>query len=117
ASPSPGGEGRREGERFLQSHFRSRRRKPVRLDSTSLPRWLQIRSQDSTAFGAPTTTPAMKFAICNEIFQGWKIEDTFACAARTGYDAVEIAPFTLAGRVTDIPAAEREKIRDAAARA
>jgi len=59
----------------------------------------------------------MKFAICNEIFQGWKIEDTFACAARTGYDAVEIAPFTLAGRVTDIPAAEREKIRDAAARA
>jgi sugar phosphate isomerase/epimerase len=58
----------------------------------------------------------MKFAICNEIFQGWKIEDTFACAAKTGYDAVEIAPFTLAGRVNEIPAAERQRIRDAAAR-
>ena len=33
----------------------------------------------------------MKFGICNEIFQGWKIEDTFAYAAKAGYDAVEIA--------------------------
>src|SRR5512133_338995 len=58
----------------------------------------------------------MKFAICNEIFQGWKIDDVFACAAKTGYDAVEISPFTLANSVTDIPAAERGRIRDAAAR-
>ena len=59
----------------------------------------------------------MKFAICNEIFQGWKLEDAFACAARTGYDAVEIAPFTIANCVTDIAANERKRIRDAAARA
>lgn len=59
----------------------------------------------------------MKFGICNEIFQGWKIDDVFAYAARIGYDAVEIAPFTLAKHVTDIPAAERGRIRDAAARA
>ena len=26
----------------------------------------------------------MKFAICNEIYQGWKIEDVFAHAARAG---------------------------------
>lgn len=58
----------------------------------------------------------MKFAICNEIFQGWKIEDTLAYAARIGYDGVEIAPFTLANSVTDIPSSERQKIRDAAAR-
>jgi sugar phosphate isomerase/epimerase len=56
----------------------------------------------------------MKFGICNEIFQGWKIEDTFAYAAKAGYDAVEIAPFTLAKYVTEIPAAERQRIRDAA---
>ena len=37
----------------------------------------------------------MKFGICNEIFQGWALPDTFACAARIGYDCVEIAPFTL----------------------
>jgi sugar phosphate isomerase/epimerase len=61
--------------------------------------------------------PAMQFAICNEIFQGWKIEDTFACAAKVGYDAVEIAPFTIAKYVTDISTAERKRIRDAAAKA
>ena len=58
----------------------------------------------------------MKFAICNEIFQGWNLEDTFACAARLGYAGVEIAPFTLANSVTDIPADERGRMRDAAAR-
>jgi hypothetical protein len=41
----------------------------------------------------------MKFAICNEIFQGWKVDDVFAHAAKLGYDAVEIAPFTLANSV------------------
>jgi sugar phosphate isomerase/epimerase len=64
----------------------------------------------------PETFGRMKFAICNEIYQGWKIEDTFAHAAKVGYDAVEIAPFTLANSVTDISAAERRRIRDAAAR-
>ena len=76
-----------------------------------------MRSRDSTAFGAPTTTPAMKFAICNEIFQGWKLDDAISCSAKVGYDAVEIAPFTIAKYVTDISAAERQKIRELAARA
>jgi len=58
----------------------------------------------------------MKFAICNEIFQGWKIEDVFAHAAKLGYDAVEMAPFTLANSVTEISGAERKRLRDAAAR-
>jgi sugar phosphate isomerase/epimerase len=57
----------------------------------------------------------VKFAICNEIFQGWKIEDVFAYAARLGYQGVEIAPFTLADSVTQIPAAERHRLRAAAA--
>ncbi|MEY5015903.1 MAG: hypothetical protein RIS92_2261, partial [Verrucomicrobiota bacterium] len=34
----------------------------------------------------------MKFGICNEIFQGWSIDDTFDRAAKAGYDVVEIAP-------------------------
>ncbi len=58
----------------------------------------------------------MKFAICNEIFQGWSLPDTFAFIARCGYDAVEIAPFTLAKRVTELPASERLAIRDLARR-
>src|SRR5512133_3836115 len=58
----------------------------------------------------------MKFAICNEIFQKWSIDDALAYAAKAGYDAVEIAPFTLANSVTDISAAERQRIKDVAAR-
>ena len=58
----------------------------------------------------------MRFAVCNEIFKGWKLEDTFAYAAKTGYDAVEIAPFTIADSVTDISASERKAIREGAAR-
>lgn len=59
----------------------------------------------------------MKFGICNEIFQGWSLDDTFAFAKKAGYDFVEIAPFTVAKYVTEISAAERVKIRDGAARA
>jgi len=57
----------------------------------------------------------VKFAICNEIFKGWKLDDTLPYARRLGYSAVEIAPFTLADSVTDISAPERQKIRDSAA--
>jgi sugar phosphate isomerase/epimerase len=60
-------------------------------------------------------SPAMRFAICNEIYQGWKLEDTLAHAARLGYRGLEIAPFTLAESVADISAAERQRIRDLAA--
>src|SRR6266853_2313175 len=58
----------------------------------------------------------MKFAICNEIFRDWKIEDVFAFAAKLGYAGVEIAPFTLADSVTEVSPAERHRIREAAAR-
>jgi sugar phosphate isomerase/epimerase len=58
----------------------------------------------------------MRFAICNEIYQDWPIEEAMAHAARTGYDAIEIAPFTLAPYVTGVPPAERRRIRDLAVR-
>src|SRR5258708_29569606 len=57
----------------------------------------------------------VKFGICNEIFQDWKIDDAMAFAKKAGYDGIEIAPFTLAKYVTEIPAAERQRIREAAA--
>ena len=31
------------------------------------------------------TLGGMKFAICNEIFKGWKLDETLAYAARLGY--------------------------------
>jgi len=57
----------------------------------------------------------MKFGICSEIFQNWKIDDAMTFAKKAGYDGIEIAPFTLAKYVTEIPAAERKRIRDTAA--
>jgi sugar phosphate isomerase/epimerase len=59
----------------------------------------------------------MQFGICNEIFQGWKLEDSMAYARKAGYDALEIAPFTIANYVTDISSADRQKFRDGASRA
>ena len=59
----------------------------------------------------------MNFGICNEIFQGWKLEEAMAFAAKTGYDAIEIAPFTLAKYVTGISKSERQNIRESAKRA
>jgi sugar phosphate isomerase/epimerase len=59
----------------------------------------------------------MQFGICNEIFQGWSLDDTFAYAKKAGYDQVEIAPFTIAKSVAEISAAQRQEIRESAARA
>ena len=61
--------------------------------------------------------PAVRFGICNEIFEGWSLDDTFRYAKAAGYDCVEIAPFTIAKHVTDISLAERARIKEAAARA
>jgi sugar phosphate isomerase/epimerase len=58
----------------------------------------------------------MKFGICNETFQNWKLEDAMTFAKKTGYDGIEIAPFTLARYVTEISAAERQRIRESALR-
>ena len=59
----------------------------------------------------------MKFTTCNEYFTDWPIEEVFDYAADLGYEAVEIAPFTLADSVEDIPASRRAQIRAAAERA
>ncbi len=53
----------------------------------------------------------IKYAICNEIFQGWFLENAFAFIKKVGYEGVEIAPFTLAERVEQISPEERKRIR------
>ncbi len=52
----------------------------------------------------------MKFAICNETFQKWEWERVCPFVAETGYDGIEIAPFTLAESVTQLDAARRKEI-------
>ena len=56
----------------------------------------------------------MKYGTCNEYFEDWPIEEVFDYAGQIGYDGVEIAPFTLAPTVEEIPAERRREIRRAA---
>ena len=59
----------------------------------------------------------MKFAICNETFQGWTFEDTCEQVKKSGYDGLEIAPFTLKDDPRDLTeeeaAAYAKTVRDA----
>lgn len=59
----------------------------------------------------------MKISICNELFKGWDVEKVFDYAAQLGYDGVELAPFTLGETASDISAAARNRIRQAADKA
>ena len=56
----------------------------------------------------------MKFAMCNEFCDGWSLEDALKLARDTGYHGVEVAPYTLADDVRDIPMSRRDALRSAA---
>ncbi|MCL2304182.1 MAG: sugar phosphate isomerase/epimerase [Planctomycetaceae bacterium] len=59
----------------------------------------------------------MKFAICNEMFECWNTASGFDFARfcrfskECGYEGIEIAPFTIASSVYDIPTEKRSEIR------
>src|SRR5262249_37439957 len=53
----------------------------------------------------------MRYAICNETFDGWDHAQVCRTAAELGYQGLEIAPFTLAPRVTDVTAERRRTLR------
>lgn len=53
----------------------------------------------------------MKFAICQELFEGWDWERQCAKIAEVGYTGIEVAPFTLAQRITDVTAVQRRELR------
>ena len=53
----------------------------------------------------------MKFAICNEQFEGWDFERVCRYVKGVGYDGLEVAPFTLAPRITDVDKARRAELR------
>ena len=56
----------------------------------------------------------MKFAICNELFQGWDWERTCDFVREVGYTGLEVAPFTLGERAEMISPAQRSQLRAAA---
>jgi sugar phosphate isomerase/epimerase len=53
----------------------------------------------------------MRYAICNETFEDWDHARVCRFVADAGYQGLEVAPFTLAARVTDIPAERRRELR------
>ena len=59
----------------------------------------------------------MKYAICNETFAGWDHDRVCATVAECGYTGLEVAPFTLAPRITDVSTARRSELRRTAERA
>lgn len=57
----------------------------------------------------------MKFAICQELFENWDWERQCRFIAEAGYTGIEVAPFTLARRITDVAADRRQLLRKQAA--
>ncbi|MBP3956550.1 sugar phosphate isomerase/epimerase [Gemmata sp. G18] len=53
----------------------------------------------------------MKYAICNETFEGWEHARVCARVAELGYTGLEVAPFTLAPRITDVSTTQRAELR------
>lgn len=53
----------------------------------------------------------MKFAICQELFEGWDWERQCRFIAEVGYEGIEVAPFTLAPRIGDVPVERRLEMR------
>ena len=60
---------------------------------------------------------AMKFAICNETYQGWDFDQTCAHVAQTGYEGIEVAPFTLKEDPRDLTVDDAQRCREIASRA
>ena len=56
----------------------------------------------------------MRFAICNETFGDWPWERVCRFVSETGYNGVEIAPFTFGNSVEEIGPEQRQVIRRAA---
>src|SRR5947209_11811131 len=53
----------------------------------------------------------MRYAICNETYENWEHARVCATTAELGYKGLEIAPFTLAPRITDVFAERRRELR------
>jgi sugar phosphate isomerase/epimerase len=53
----------------------------------------------------------MRYAICNETFEGWDHARVCRLVADQGYAGLELAPFTLAPRITELSAQRRREVR------
>src|SRR4051795_11934833 len=58
----------------------------------------------------------MRFAICNEMFEGWPWERVCDFVRDLGYTGLEVAPFTLADHADHVAPDRRRELRAAAER-
>ncbi len=56
----------------------------------------------------------MKFAICQELFENWEWGRQCEFAASLGYTGLEVAPFTLGERISDVSPDQRAELRSVA---
>lgn len=57
----------------------------------------------------------MKFAICQELFENWDWDKQCEAIARIGYTGMEVAPFTLAKKPSDVSGERRAELKSIAA--
>ena len=53
----------------------------------------------------------IRLGICNELFEGWDFAEVCRTVKALGYEGLEIAPFTLAPRITDLTTDRRRELR------
>ena len=53
----------------------------------------------------------IRLGICNELFEGWEFGEVCRTVKALGYEGLEIAPFTLAARITGLTAGRRRELR------
>jgi len=53
----------------------------------------------------------LRHAICNEVYEQWRLDKTCASVGRIGYTGIEIAPFTLSADPGHIPPPDRKRYR------
>jgi len=54
----------------------------------------------------------MRFSVCNELFGNWEFKEALKFASTIGYDAVEIAPFTLCDSIFELGRDRRKELRE-----
>ena len=58
----------------------------------------------------------MRYAICQELFENWSWDRQCEFIAETGYEGIEVAPFTLAASIDELTASQRNALRKTAER-
>jgi sugar phosphate isomerase/epimerase len=53
----------------------------------------------------------IRLGICNELFEGWDFDRVCRTVKELGYQGLEIAPFTLAPKITDVSTDRRRELR------